>query len=322
MKTFKSISHKVFKGVNFKRFSFFFIASCLFLMLSKLSEVYTETILYPVKIANYPEDLQFVKDTSLKLRVRLKSTGFRLLPLLFKKSDTLILSAQKDVKQVDSKSEFVWNAGNAFDNLKVHLPSYYEVLNVEPDSLFFKYETLSSRQFKIALNSNISYAIGFDVVRNMNLSQDSVKVIGPVSVLDTLSGITTELVELKNLKTKFSLPVALNNPDPQILKLSPGSIELSADVRRFTEGEVSVPLTLINKPDNLNINYFPKQLSLTYYVDLESFKTITAEDFEIVIDYNEYLNNSDNVLTPKVKRYPETIKSVRLSKNRIDFIIL
>ena len=316
-----TLNKKLFKKINLKRFGIFFLASFAFLMLSKLSETFVQQITYPIKIIDLPEDIQLQPDASLEVVTRVKSTGFRFLPLVFKKPSPIVLSAQTDLKQRDT-NQFLWYVGNNYNNLKLHLPASYEIISVVRDSMLFNYETLASKTLQIKVMTDISFASGFDLYKEFNVSEDSVKVIGPQSVLDTISTISTNLVALKGVKNNFSESVELVNPDPQHLSLSPNTIVLNADVRRFTEGELVIPIEVVNQPKDIEINYFPKQVTLTYYVDLENFKDITENDFKVVIDYNEFLDNTDNTLTPKVTQVPDEIKAVRLSRDRIDFIIL
>ena len=89
----------------------------------------------------------------------------------------------------------------------------------------------------------------------------------------------------------------------------------------FTEGTIEVPVTMTNRPEDITINYFPKTVTILYYVDLDSFGLIKANDFIVECNYED-INEEQTYLIPKIVKSPELIKRVNIKQKRIDFIKL
>ena len=72
-------------------------------------------------------------------------------------------------------------------------------------------------------------------------------------------------------------------------------------------------------PEDIKINYFPKQLTVKYATTIDNFNSISEEDFKIECDYKNSKNKS--YLIPKIVTKPNNIKNVRLQEQQIEFII-
>jgi hypothetical protein len=56
-------------------------------------------------------------------------------------------------------------------------------------------------------------------------------------------------------------------------------------------------------------------------VSLSNFNAISAKDFEVICDYSKAINNQ-SLLVPELKRFPKSVKNVKINQQRIEFIIL
>jgi hypothetical protein len=101
----------------------------------------------------------------------------------------------------------------------------------------------------------------------------------------------------------------------------PKSVNVKAEIKRFTEGTIEIPITIENKPDNIKINYFPKSVTLSYYVDLDNYNGIATSDFIVECNYAD-LEENQTYFVPKVLKKPEFVKRISIKQKRIDFIKL
>ena len=148
---------------------------------------------------------------------------------------------------------------------------------------------------------------------------DSIKIVGAVDKIKTVNEVTTKELKLKKVNTSIDEDIALN--EIRDIEIFPKKVNVKAEVKRFTEGKMEVPLTIINKPKDVLINYFPKTVTLSYYVDLESFNEIKASDFLVECDYNE-ISENQTYFIPRVTKLPEFVKRINVKQKRIDFIRL
>lgn len=312
---------KLLKGKNLRGFSIFLVVSFLFLVLSKLSETYTEQLQFKVELSGLDDDVTVVSDSLYIVNATVKSRGFSLLPYVFYNPRPIVLNANNELTK--KANTYSWDVYNNTHKISEVLKGTFDVISVNPDTLIFNYQRLSSKTVPIVFNSDISYALGYDVENTIVLRPDSAKVIGPEDKIKSITSVTNELMTLENVNSDFSKTVRLNYEDkPADVNIIPNTIEVEAVVKRFTEGTLEVPITMKNVPRNVTINFFPKALQLSYYVSLEDYKAIKATDFLIECNYEEASDTGLKYLIPRVVKKPKNVKNVKLNQTKIDFIIL
>ncbi len=312
---------KLLKGKNLRGFSIFLVVSFLFLVLSKLSETYTEQLQFKVELSGLDDDIAVVSDSSYIVNATVKSRGFSLLPYVLYNPKPIVLNANNDLTK--KANTYSWDVYNNTHKISEVLKGTFDVISVNPDTLVFNYQKLSSKIVPVIFNANISYALGYDAENGVVLEPDSVKVIGPEDMIKSISNVTSELITLENVNSDFSRNVSLSYEGSSVdVNIIPNTITVEAVVKRFTEGTLNVPITMRNVPRNVDVNFFPKSLQLSYYVSLEDYKTITADDFLIECNYKDAGDNGLKYLIPRVVKKPENVKNVKLNQTKVDFIIL
>jgi hypothetical protein len=177
------------------------------------------------------------------------------------------------------------------------------------------------KKVPVILKADISFSPGFNMSSSLISEPDSITVVGPDILVSEITALETEVVTLKDVRADLSetiqvkLPKSISN-----LKFSSKQIVLKGQVEKYTEGTLKIPVSIINTPKNTKLKYFPKVVSVSYYVSLSSFNTIVPKDFKVVCDFNK-TNESQSFLIPELVQYPETVKNARVGQQRIEFII-
>ena len=104
------------------------------------------------------------------------------------------------------------------------------------------------------------------------------------------------------------------------LKYSDKSVNVFLDVEKSTESILNLPVSIINIPTDVNINYYPKSIKVSFTVSLDNFQKYSSKDFKIICDFNEI--SQDGKLTAEVLNQPKLIKNLRLINNEIQYVIL
>jgi YbbR domain-containing protein len=196
------------------------------------------------------------------------------------------------------------------------------VLSIAPDSLIFPFENMSVKTVPVKLNTEITFASGYDILDNINIEPDSVKVIGPKNIVDNISRINTKVLKLNNVNSTIDEKVNLVlDKSLQKVKISNDKVRLFGSVEKFTEGTFEVPITIINLPADVKINYFPKTISVSYYVSLQNYKSIKTSDFKIICDYSEVQNQDRTYFKPQLVTKSALVKSAKMKQNKVEFII-
>jgi hypothetical protein len=315
----KKIKSDILASIKNKKinvFVLFLLLAFIILIFTKLSKEYTNTIAFDIEKTNVPQE-DIILNDSMVLNITLKTHGFKWLTYYLSKPKIKI-DFSKDVYKKDAV--FVWHKSNAYLE-NTQFSKQVELLNIAPDTLFFRYGVNMVKKVPIKLRLDIKFSLGYDVSSDFVLQPDSVVVVGPKSVVEKINKIETVKVNLADVKSDIFETIKLKMPEnSNDITISNNKVSLKANVEKFTEGILKIPVTIINKPENLKINYFPKEVNVSYYVSLSNFNNITASSFKVVCDFNKLANNQ-SFLVPELVKFPEVIKSAKLNHQRIEFIM-
>ncbi|WP_346882089.1 YbbR-like domain-containing protein [uncultured Algibacter sp.] len=314
-----SIKTKISVSIKNKKinvFFFFLISAFVILIFTKLSKNYTNTMVFEIEKINVPLENILLND-SIKLDVTLKTHGFKWLKYYVSKPKIKI-DFSKDVYK--HKNVFVWSKPIAYLS-NTQFSKQVELLNITPDTLLFRYGVNLVKKVPVKLNATINYSHGYDLANSMVVQPDSVEVIGPNQLVDKISFVETENLVLNNIRTDVMVNTKLKLPSNQLdIKFSETDVNIKAKVEKFTEGTLQVPVTIINAPRHIELKYFPKKVSVSYYVSLNNFDAIKNKDFKVICDYSKTSDNQ-SFLLPELTKVPKLVKNAKISQQRIEFII-
>ena len=307
------------KKKNFKRFSLFFIVAFVFLIFTKLSNDYKQTIKLTVNLINVDDEILLKNDSTNYIKAYVEAKGFSLIPFIFNTSKELIIDADSDVSL--KSSHFVFDVKKHKYLIEQQLGNSYKLVSILPDTVLIAYSKRASKSVPIVFKKAINYAVGYDLKGDFNFNIDSVKIVGSSAEVNKIDSITTEQLVLTDIKNDINKSVKLDISNYNNIEVFPKAVSVTGNVERFTEGIIEVPIEIVNQPENIIINYFPKAVTLSYYVDLENYNAIKPIDFKVECDYAN-LQDHQTYLIPKVVKKPNAIKRISIKQKRIDFIQL
>lgn len=307
----------LFKSKKINIFLLFFVLAFSILVLTKLSKVYTATLAFKVKPKEVSDTHVIIKANNPELDITIQTTGFNWLRYAIKRPE-LDINFKTDVSKKDST--LIWSVSKGFSNINKQFGKEEKIISVNPDTLLFRFDVNDVKYVPIILNSKIQYAKGYNTLDTLRTTPDSIKLIGPSSVLKSISKVRTQQLELIDVKSNVNktLLLQLDSLNKNI-KTNLKHVNLSVNVSKFSEGILDIPINIINIPEGVKVNYFPKQVSLSFTTSLDNFNTIKAEDFKVICDYNEASGNS--ALVPKLAKQPKNVKNIRVLQQKIEFII-
>lgn len=318
----KKSSNKRFKMLNsgqLQVFLLFLIMSFFMLITTKLSKTYVQEIQLEVVYKNSPLQLVLPSADSFTISTTIKSSGFAGLYNAFSKN-TLEIDFEKDVQRLDSV--FQWNYISNQQKLSNSFQSAIEIIDVYPKQISIPFVQEYSKKVPIELNSQITFYPGYDFVQNPILVPDSILIVGSPKAIDTINYVNTELLQLNKLQGSYSGNIKLNLPKSSQIKISNTIVKTEILSEKFTEGSVDVPVNIINIPSEMKINYFPKRLTVIYYLPLSQYGKISASDFKIECDFKANYSDGSTFVLANLASVPEFIKRARLSNDKIEFIFL
>lgn len=316
----KIIKSKLFRFVKSKKinvFILFLALSFMFLLLTKLTQDYTKTLNFNIEPINAKENYVIISDSTHNFDVTLSTYGFKLLRFYLSKPKLTV-----DLSELDNYgNNYVWTKSRGIAHISSQFNENVKLLALNPDTIRFKFDVNAVKQVPVNLQTDISFVPGFDISGEYNVIPDSVKIIGPKVLLDSIKSVKTELLSLSDIKFNIDQSLGVILPDSsENLVYSHKKVIIKGKVEKFTEGSIEVPVDVVNVPDNVAINYFPKSINVLYYTSLSNFKNVNKSDFIVECDFND-LTTESVFLEPKIVKSPNNIKSTKLSRKRIEFII-
>lgn len=294
---------------------FFFIAAG-FWLLQTLNNDYETEFSIPVRLRNVPENVVITSEPVSEVRVRVRDKGTVLLNyMLGKNFYPVILDFKNYINmgnhvQVQTSQVQKWITGQ--------LNASTALLSMKPDTLEYYYSTGVSKMIPVKLCGNVSAGEQYYLPDTL-FTPDSVRVYAPSDALDTMKVAYTLPLNLDNITDTLEREVTLSAPKGA--KYIPASVKLTLPVDMYTEKTVEVPLRGINFPADKVLRAFPSKIKISFQVGMGRFRQITADDFHLVVSYEELVRLGSEKYTVKLRTLPEGVSHVRFNPEQVDFLI-
>lgn len=287
-------------------------------MLINLSKKYTSKIVYIIEYKDLPQNKILQEEPLKKISVTVKGSGFNLLAASFS-TKKVFFSLEKLIKK--SNREFVLLTKSQEEEIQKKLKSGLELVKVSKDSIYFKLGTLASKKVPIQIDLNLDYKLGYGM-ENIALERDSVILSGPELQLNKIEFIKTKQLTLQEVSEDVSVDLDFELPKDVVgIKLNLEKVKVRVLVDKFTEGSFEIPIKIIGIPKGMKLNTFPKKVKVFFKVGLKNYQKITEDLFEIVCDYKKTKKDNLQYLVPEIKNKPELISTIRITPQRVDFLI-
>lgn len=294
---------------------FFFIAAG-FWLLQTLNNDYETEFSIPVRLRNVPENVVITSEPVSEVRVRVRDKGTVLLNYMLGKNFYPVILDFKNYAnmgnhvQVQTSQVQNWITGQ--------LNASTALLSMKPDTLEYYYSTGVSKMVPVKLCGNVSAGEQYYLPDTL-FTPDSVRVYAPSDALDTMKVAYTLPLNLDNITDTLKREVTLSAPKGA--KYIPASVKLTLPVDMYTEKTVEVPLRGVNFPADKVLRAFPSKVKISFQVGMGRFRQTTADDFHLVVSYEELVRLGSEKYTVKLRTLPEGVSHVRFSPEQVDFLI-
>ena len=295
-------------------FVLFLVLAFVISMFAKLTNQLSQTLKLKLIPTQISKKEILTENKPNYVYVTIKTQGFNMLKYAFKD-----LAIEIDVAKLEKDGSFYYWHTNPKDlTLLNYFDSDVTVEAITPNTVSFTYDVQSLKKIPVVVRATPEFALGYDLLNGLKSQPDSVTVVGPKVLLDSISKVFTSNLLLKDVKKDINRTVVLEiKPN---LSFSNKFVQVQGKVDKFTEGKLNVPVSVINLPEDISLSIFPKEVPVVFYTSLSSYNSIDANDFIVTCDYNR-LDNLANVLTPKLASYPPTIKNASLQINKLEYVI-
>lgn len=293
--------------------------SAFFWVLIKLSKEYEITVKLPVRYTNWPKDKILLNKPDSVLLLKFTDNGFDLIPYSLFGSFNHInidVNAMNQKRYTDNSFLFYTKTELLSERINNMLSSNNYISIIRPDSLIVKMDNLESRKIAVMADVNISLSPQFQLKRNVFCKPDSVLVFGNKKSLSSIESIKTEKLRFNNLNQSISETIKLIIPSN--VKCATQKVQVFAEVEKFTESEIFIPLEN-NFKSNEKHKIFPSKLKIKYAVSFDRFNDVNPKDFKLDLSIDSLTEGRLNI---HLLKYPGYVRIIDYSPKMAEYIII
>ena len=316
---FLEMFNKIRQSLNQRKVQIFllFLLLAFFLRLvSKLSEEYTKRSTFWISYSNQPDSIRILPSTPDQIPVRLKGNGFTFLSYSINPK-----AIKLDLSEMNYRNNSYYVPNVDFQGqIRDQLAGSMQLLDVGIDTLFVEYIAVVEKEVPVEIRGSYSAAQNHLLDGSIKAVPEKVTLVGPREEIDTIAKIRTLANDHFDLATDFNFKETLVLPEKLLhTTLNPVQVEVTGTVYKFSEKMISVPVTIVNVPDGMEIKTFPEQVQVLCRAKLDRLKSLTADDFTVTADYNSI--QKEQLLQVSLQEQPGDIPSAQLLDTQLEFIL-
>ncbi len=290
--------------------------SVVFWIFVKFSKTYSTEITVPIQY-NIPLDRAFSFSPPNNLQAKIKGDGWDLFFVSISKISPIQITVNPDLKsQTISHRDLVKKINSNFSSKNVLIE------DVNFDNILIQTDRLEKTVVPIVLKSDIHFSKGnWYGNEGIQLSQDSVTIVGPASEINHLEYWNTEILSVEDLDSDFKTKVHLETPIDKTVQLNPTIIDATIFVEEQTAKSFFIPIEYINNSDSIHI--FPSKVKVTATIGISKFDQLKPSDYAIVIDFKKIKNNGkQNTIPVTLSRKPDYVRNIHFNPTSIEYFIV
>ena len=310
---------KVEQAQGFRKFSgmiIFILTAALLWLIIKLSDTYTITVPFAIHYVDIPAS-QHISDNDQEINATVTTTGFKLLNYYFrsKKNRKIDISLHEvRYKQTDDKV-YSYSSRYIIEKIGEYLASNPTDIQMNDDLQYFNMSRLASKKVKIVPITNFTFEKQYNYYGEPSATPDSITIYGSVDDVNRTKEIKTGIITAKNVNQNVVTKAKIDLDEK--LSADINEVEVSVNVEKYTEAEVTVPITI---PGNRNIHLYPNKASVRYIVAMKDYAIINNLSFKAIADTTDMLFN--DVLPVELVLYPNNTQIIGIDPKEVEYIIV
>ena len=262
-----------------------------------------------------PEGKTFLNSPPQTIKANIKGGGWSLF-FYWLRGSALSINFPLD----NTETQFI-SSTNIVNKLSATIGTKYQVLNVESDIITIKLDNDNAKQVPILLDVDLRIENGFMQADSLTVIPNVFTISGPQSIIENITFYPTEKVIIDEITGNFSQKIKAKQALNPQLKIKPEEVIITNKVEKYTEGELVVPIQILNATDSIFI--LPKNVFIKYRAALSVFASIRAADFSVVARLDEAsLKRGNNTLALELTRQPAFSKVVAMNPPTIEYYVI
>lgn len=309
----------LFSSANreFLTFFFFLVLSTIFWLMTALNETYEREIGVPAYLVNIPKNVVVTSDMEDTVRITVRDKGFALLAYTYGEGIRPInVNFQSAITRQSGYG--VVSSQELMKMINQRFSGSSKIVQVKPDRLDFHYNYGLSRQVSVKMSGHVVPGKSFYLART-RFWPEKVTVYGSKQALDSLRFVKTVPINITNFNDTVLRTVALETIKG--VKIVPNTVRIGLYPDILTEENIEVPITAINMPEGKVLRTFPQRVTVNFIVGASMFRSISPEQFAVVVDYNEIIDHPSDKCSIHLRETPQGVRNARLKMTQVDYLI-
>jgi YbbR domain-containing protein len=196
------------------------------------------------------------------------------------------------------------------------LPGSTNIQKILPEEIFFTYHIQHTKLVPVHIQADVDVAPQHQMIGDVELSQDSVRIFGANEVIDSILYIATDSIIVRDLRDSVCITTGLVTP--QNVRVVPNQISAQWHAEPFTEKSFKLPIKVVGLPKGERIRLFPQKADVTVRVGISNYTALQAKDIQLFCQYPEH---DCQALLLQVKTTKPYIYNIRISPSSVEYII-
>lgn len=298
-------------------FLFFLVLSGFFWLMMTLNETYEKELQVPVRLVGMPKNVVITTGISDSVRVTVRDKGYMLV--------TYTTSHKLRPVSINFNTYANKQAGNGTvpiadlqKAIKQQLQPSSTITAIKADQLEFYFNYGRKKRVRIQLLGNIVPAKNY-YLSHVEFSPEKVTVYASNRLLDSINYVSTEFLNIVNFDDTVVCNVRLKGRKG--VKISPATVRLKLFPDILTEKHLDIPITAINKPDDIIIRTFPQHVTVKFTVGASMYRSVRPEDFKVVVDFKDITEHPSDKCRLILMAKPHGVTNASLEMNSVDYLI-
>jgi hypothetical protein len=292
------------------------IASLLWVM-HALNLNYKHVLHVPVKFINLPTHKIIVGDLPEKLDVEIKTSGLKLLFIVFSKRNAeLVIDFNSLISNAKTQAYTISN-GNF--SLKDNINFNVDIIKIRPDTLFFTSTNANARLIPVKLNLKTEMSSCYAITSKPIITPAYISVSGDSISIAKIDTVYTDLTIVKDISKNYNAFISLKNTNKNV-HYNVKEVQVSFNVDRLTEASIELPVEFVNNNSSQTIKLLPSFVTVKYLVSMKDFDLINANSFKATVNYKQ-VQEKQKILQVELLRKPSEVKILRIEPSTISYLI-
>ena len=307
-----------------RRIFYSFLIAFIFWFFIKSEDNYLVSQKIPLVARNLQEQKTYKEEVPDHIIVTMRGSGRSFIWLTLFENFYDDYRAILDLSSIADEYNFDLNNYYRENPTKIVLPTSLDLEFIEvvsPRNIIINLDQYLVKKVPIKSQLLVSTEPGYVQVGDPLFSPDSISIGGPQEIVNDIEFVKTEKDTFLNLNVSVEDDLFIINPS-KLVDFDPKKVGGYINIQPISETIItSIPVNLINKPNNVEVFVNPSTVSLTIVGGLNQVANTLPQDILVTIDFRDWRPDKQ-FYSPKIDIPNNLFKWENLSPNNLEILVV